>query len=651
MADDLESSYTASTAPYRLSMSSLRRLYDDLVRLPTVSRVDRQAVYEGVWEPHGYGAGVSDDEFAAYVLAHRHMWASHDLPDGSSFPQGALWRSFLFGHLTPLQMLHEISDALYGHTVTLPPLTQADVHEGVRRVLVFRDARRAGTRGKLSQAQVAAVARDLLRETDVAAACAGGAAGVLRERVTGRLGEHPATIMQAWPTAWEVGMTTHVVGVRALMLAWGALSRFVHTPHGQYHVYVINPQGRRDAAHPPLCVLHGLFTTSVSMLPLALLLADALDRVVYVPDHLDFDFSFSRSYERQRTEAAAREGRRVDANAPVQAMAGRPVSPLAWSDHVPAVTSLLEVLFQGEPCDLLGHSFGGWLAQKIAHASPQRVRRLVLLCPGGLGRYRMVSSASPLAGAATTIDILSRRMPRPMAALGAQVFDMISRAPHTVHMLATVEHDDYFGPGCPVQQPSLLLWGDADDLHRVWMTHERSAEAAASSETHDEVMLRDTPNGVGFWLRGANHAINVDSLVAVERLVVSFLSTGGAALGSGRSRGTSSGVGEEAAAVHAATQTRSGGLTGGADAARSASSSRLRVLASVFRLVAAAAGTDREVVAMKRGNGAAAGVPVSVVEASVVDAVSTAPSASAAGVRAPLMAAAASQDAAPRARL
>ncbi|GAA4887280.1 alpha/beta fold hydrolase [Streptomonospora salina] len=37
---------------------------------------------------------------------------------------------------------------------------------------------------------------------------------------------------------------------------------------------------------------------------------------------------------------------------------------------------------------VVGMSFGGWLALDLATRYPERVRRLVLLCPGGLGRQR-----------------------------------------------------------------------------------------------------------------------------------------------------------------------------------------------------------------------------------------------------------------------
>ncbi|MFD0453862.1 alpha/beta fold hydrolase [Rhodococcus aetherivorans] len=38
---------------------------------------------------------------------------------------------------------------------------------------------------------------------------------------------------------------------------------------------------------------------------------------------------------------------------------------------------------------IVGVSLGGWMAVDYATRRPERVTRLVLLCPGGLGRQRM----------------------------------------------------------------------------------------------------------------------------------------------------------------------------------------------------------------------------------------------------------------------
>jgi pimeloyl-ACP methyl ester carboxylesterase len=47
---------------------------------------------------------------------------------------------------------------------------------------------------------------------------------------------------------------------------------------------------------------------------------------------------------------------------------------------------LLGVSERSPHVDLVGHSFGGWLASKVASAAPTLVRKVVLLAPGGLGR-------------------------------------------------------------------------------------------------------------------------------------------------------------------------------------------------------------------------------------------------------------------------
>lgn len=50
-----------------------------------------------------------------------------------------------------------------------------------------------------------------------------------------------------------------------------------------------------------------------------------------------------------------------------------------WEQDLEAVLAVLED--QGEPCDLLGHSYGGFLAVQAALRAPERVRRLAVYEP------------------------------------------------------------------------------------------------------------------------------------------------------------------------------------------------------------------------------------------------------------------------------
>jgi pimeloyl-ACP methyl ester carboxylesterase len=47
--------------------------------------------------------------------------------------------------------------------------------------------------------------------------------------------------------------------------------------------------------------------------------------------------------------------------------------------------------------DVLGHSYGGWLIARMCKEAPELFDRVVLVAPGGLGRYKCLQSARSLA--------------------------------------------------------------------------------------------------------------------------------------------------------------------------------------------------------------------------------------------------------------
>ena len=75
--------------------------------------------------------------------------------------------------------------------------------------------------------------------------------------------------------------------------------------------------------------------------------------------------------------AVAGERELVAFDPPGAGLSQRPLLPLRMSGLARAVTELLDALGL-EQVDVLGYSFGGGLAQELAHRAPDRVRRLVL---------------------------------------------------------------------------------------------------------------------------------------------------------------------------------------------------------------------------------------------------------------------------------
>ena len=309
------------------------------------------------------------------------------------------------------------------------------------------------------------------------------------------------------------------------------------------------------------------------VLLLALLMA-AGGRTVIVPDLLDFDFSFSRS---ARLRAVSQTGSKpLD----LTGHAGH----LRMCDYPAATVQLLEVILAeaGVPAlDLLGHSFGGWLAHRIAEGAAEGalVRRVVLVCPGGLGRYRIIPSAAPLAGLAATRTMVPPHMPRGVGELAARVFQLIARSPWTVHFVSSMAYEEYFAPPASahaVTQPALLLWGDCDTLHRVMPDRPGTA------------MLYGLQRGTGYWLVGGGHALPIDSVVVVARLASEFLGEGG--------RG---GGGSPSSHVQQQQQQQQKPVV---------APWRLRVAAAVLARLSVACGADRHAVPMvpvAMGSGAA----------------------------------------------
>ncbi len=103
----------------------------------------------------------------------------------------------------------------------------------------------------------------------------------------------------------------------------------------------------------PVVLLHGILDAHLTWKPVARALA--MDRRVLMPDLLGCGLS-------DRPDASY---------------------ALAWHAHV--IARWLETLGL-ERVDVVGHSFGGGVAQMLLLECPTRIRRLVLVASGGLGR-------------------------------------------------------------------------------------------------------------------------------------------------------------------------------------------------------------------------------------------------------------------------
>jgi pimeloyl-ACP methyl ester carboxylesterase len=124
----------------------------------------------------------------------------------------------------------------------------------------------------------------------------------------------------------------------------------------------------------PVVLLHGLNDSYLTWKRVAPLLA--VDRRVLMPDLPGYGLS-------ERPDASYE---------------------LRWHAH--AMAKWLEAVGL-EQCDIVGHSFGGGVAQVMLLECPARIRRLVLVASGGLGRR--VTAALRLASLPRVVELFGQR--------------------------------------------------------------------------------------------------------------------------------------------------------------------------------------------------------------------------------------------------
>lgn len=417
------------------------------------------------------------------------VWDTAPLPrgfgDGTS-PFSPDWRDHLFEDRSAREMAVEVADSLYA-SLSPPDLTLAEASEGVRRCILFRKGLGSEIFALPSREQCGTLAASLWRDAGLPpppAASPGAAAPrwkVIRlepiaPSLFDRVGASAAALIGR--------LSLNLLGFRSRSAWVGG------TTHLHYYDAPAWPQLVGDAAEsapPPLVLIHGMCTHGQSMAPLAALFQGT--RRVLVPDLVDFDYGYSAS-------GGGGSGARQLAS---------------WEDQVEAVATWLEGL--GEPrVDLCGHSLGGWVAQRLAQRLPHRVRRLVLLCPGGSSRYRVTHSAVGMLGPASQFVRAARARapwaPLPLARAAAAATARQFRSPHAVRTAGGSTWESYLGHAGRPAQPALLLWGSEDCIQLPYS---------------DAAMLRRLPAGTGFYLIGADHFMPITDAATLYVAARAFL--------------------------------------------------------------------------------------------------------------------------------
>jgi pimeloyl-ACP methyl ester carboxylesterase len=127
---------------------------------------------------------------------------------------------------------------------------------------------------------------------------------------------------------------------------------YVRTRHGQTFVIA---SGKADA--PPLILLHG----------------SAMNSAMWIRDVQEY----SRDYRVYAVDIPGEPGRSDEEQLPFNGFAFA-----QWLDDVYNALSI-------QKANLIGMSLGAWLAIKYSIHYPEKVEKLVLLCPSGIGTQRM----------------------------------------------------------------------------------------------------------------------------------------------------------------------------------------------------------------------------------------------------------------------
>eukprot|EP01138_Halocafeteria_seosinensis_P004461 gb/GECG01004563.1/.p1 GENE.gb/GECG01004563.1/~~gb/GECG01004563.1/.p1 ORF type:complete len:550 (+),score=10.03 gb/GECG01004563.1/:1-1650(+) len=307
------------------------------------------------------------------------------------------------------------------------------------------------------------------------------------------------------PMPWPLYalLMTQAIVARQLASLIGFHSTLITTVDGKFHVYD-TITGIQSEQCPPILLLHGLFTTAQSMMLLGIVLAKRTGRRILIPDHLGFDFGYSRSCHNNET--------------------------IEWHNQVDTTSRLVQKLVassgQFTRVAVVGHSYGGWLASELASRNPKLLKEVILLSPAGHSRYRHISVLGLIGIRSWSMrylvpshNLLTRR-------LAMYIFYHLGRTPRMAKLSATCDVNKYLTPpGFPTESligttsetaqgehgaiahPVLLLWPIDDTLHKPYFT--------PGTPEADAIAMRDyslNKKSKGYWVCDSGHGLNIDAL-------------------------------------------------------------------------------------------------------------------------------------------
>lgn len=195
------------------------------------------------------------------------------------------------------------------------------------------------------------------------------------------------------------------------------------------------------------------------------------------------------------------------------------------AQEIAFVRSFVEAL-DLEPCAMIGHSFGGWVASAYALAYPHAVNSLLLAAPAGIrddsfcGRYdhlrpllwetpvvdwllTLTKPIATLTGQAPTLDTIAGFRRALMANPAACSFLRDRIRPEDA--IDTVEQEIY-----QLRVPTLVMTGDRDETIPLW---------------HSETYAREIPDAQLAIIPGADHSLPQNHAAELATLIVPFLNS------------------------------------------------------------------------------------------------------------------------------
>jgi pimeloyl-ACP methyl ester carboxylesterase len=284
---------------------------------------------------------------------------------------------------------------------------------------------------------------------------------------------NPASLYRS-PQGYQSAMSAYDAQLRRWPVPFR--EQCVATRYGDTHMIVSGPE---DA--PPLFLIHGL----------------AVNALVWRPNVA----AFSQHYRVYAVDNIGDLGKSAPSRPPLHND--------AYGQWMVDVFDALGI----ERVRIIGMSLGGWITLKTAIYAPERVDRLVVLCPAGfvalqLG-FLVRAAAASFLPSPQTIDAFGRSLVAPTSQMSPEdreLFELMIRH-HRVKLgpIILLTPDDL----ARVTAPTLLLTGRYDTLYDAQAMVERAKRRIANVQAE--------------IIEGAGHGINADQPGIFHQRALDFL--------------------------------------------------------------------------------------------------------------------------------